>query len=554
MGQKNIYSLHGASRNTTPQNQAIPGREDEMAKNAHGGVVFTVDKWTLLERFLILGSEKPAYYAAGGSAEKLTREHAANVIACLKEDGKRAIDTIVEVSDSGRAPKNDPALFALALAMSPVDCPNIEMRQYAASKLPAVARTGTHLFAFISYATSLRGWGAILSRAVKDWYASKSPRDLAYQLMKYQQREGWAQRDVLRLAHPKAQDDVRSMIYRYVVKGEYAPDVVPLIDGIELVKKAASAKEVIKFVTQYGLTREMIPTQFLTDAAVQEALLQKMPLTAMIRNLGNMSKSGLLAPLSDATKLIASRLCDAEYLRRSRVHPLQVLLAYGTYKVGHGQRGNGSWMVNPMIVDALMNAFYGTFANVEPTHQNILVGIDLSGSMTASWNGTALTHAMIAAAQAMVFIRTEKNYDIRGFDTKFVDLTITAKDTLESATKKANRGLGGGTDCALPMIFALEKKLNVDCFTVITDNETWAGKIQPSQALVTYRQKRNKPNAKLAVIATAPTSFSIADPKDPGMMDFVGFDSNVPVLLADFMRGGSRSRVGSEDESDVAVA
>lgn len=554
MAKKNAYSLLGASRKTTPQSEPIPGRENEMAQNAHGGFTFVVDKWTLLERFLVLGSENPAYYAQGGSAVKMTREHAKNVIACLKEDAKRTIDTIAAISDAGRAPKNDPALFALALAMSPTDSPEIEARQYAASKLPVVARTGTHLFAFIEYATSLRGWGAILSRAVKDWYASKSPRDLAYQLAKYQQREGWAQRDVLRLAHPKPEDEVRSAIYRYAAKGEYKPEASRLIDGVELAKKATSAKEVIKIVSDYGLTREMIPTQFLNDPAVQEALLQKMPLTAMIRNLGNMSKSGLLVPLSDASKLVISRLNDADYLRRSRVHPLQVLLAYGTYKVGHGQRGNGSWNVVPAVVDGLMDAFYGTFANVEPTGQNILVGVDLSGSMMSPWQGTALSHANIAAAQAMVFIRTEKNYDIRGFNTTFVDLKITAKDTLETATRKANAGLGGGTDCGLPMVYGLQNKLNVDCFAVITDNETWAGRIQPSQALVKYRKERNKPNAKLAVIATESTHHTIADPKDPGMMDFIGFDANVPVLLADFMRGGTARRYGSDEDPENASA
>lgn len=529
----------------TPQNQPIPGRENEMAQNAHGGFTFVVDKWTLLERFLILGSENPAYYA--GTPEKLTRESAKNVIACLKADGKRTIDTIVAISDAGRAPKNDPALFALALAMSPTDSPVVETRQYAASKLPLVARTGTHLFAFVEYAKSLRGWGAILSRAVREWYAAKSPNDLAYQLLKYQQREGWSQRDLLRLTHPKPEDEVRSAIYRYVAKAEYKEGVSRLIDGMEKAKAATNAKEIIKIVSDYGLVREMIPTQYLNDPAVQEALLQKMPLTALIRNLGNMSKSGLLVPLSDAAKLVGNRLRDADYLRKGRVHPLQVLLAYGTYSVGHGQRGKGTWTVVPTVVDALMDAFYGTFANVDPTGQNLLVGIDRSGSMMCNWQGTALSHAQIAAAQAMVFIRTEQNYDVRGFDTKLVDLKITAKDTLETATRKTNAGLGGGTDCSLPMIYGIENKLSVDCFTVITDNETWAGRIQPSQALVKYRKERNKPNAKLAVIATENTKFTIADPKDPGMMDFVGFDANVPVLLADFMRGGSVRRAEAED-------
>ena len=544
------YTQMGKARNVTPQNQPIPGREAEMKRNNAGGYTFTVDQWTLLERFLILGSANPTYYVH--DTNKMTRESAANVVACLKADYKRTIDTIVQVSDSGRAPKNDPALFALAIAMSPTDTPEIAARQYAASKLSQVARTGTHLFAFNAYATSLRGWGAVLARANREWYAGKQPEHLAYQMLKYQQREGWAQRDLLRLSHPKPEDGVRSAIYRYAAKGEYKAGVSRLIDGVEAAKKATSAKEIIKIVESYGLTREMIPTQFLNDPAVQEALLQKMPLFAMIRNLGNMSKSGLLAPLSEASKLVVNRLRDAAYIRKSRIHPLSLLLAYGTYKTGHGQLGKGSWPVVPTVVDALMDGFYGAFSNVEPTGQNLLIALDVSGSMGMSWMGTALTHCMIAAAQAMVFVRTEPNYHVVGFCHQLVELGITAKDTLETAMAKAHKSNFGRTDCAQPMLYAKERKMSVDGFAVITDNETWSGVIQPSQALVQYRRERNKPDAKLAVIATAGGPFTIADPKDNGMMDFVGFDSNVPVLLGDFLRGGSHRLVGGEDDVEAA--
>ena len=39
--------------------------------------------------------------------------------------------------------------------------------------LPAVARTGTHLFLFAGYVEQFRGWGRGLRRAVADWYVSK---------------------------------------------------------------------------------------------------------------------------------------------------------------------------------------------------------------------------------------------------------------------------------------------------------------------------------------------------------------------------------------------
>ena len=76
----------------------------------------------------------------------------------------------------------------------------------------------------------------------------------------------------------------------------------------------------------------------------------------------------------------------------------------------------------------------------------------------------------------------------------------------------------------------------VDTFVVITDSETWAGSIHPHQALRNYRNKMN-PDARLAVIAMAGNSFSIADPADAGSMDFVGFDTAAPRALSDFSAG-----------------
>ncbi|MNV30704.1 hypothetical protein D3C71_1219830 [compost metagenome] len=70
-------------------------------------------------------------------------------------------------------------------------------------------------------------------------------------------------------------------------------------------------------------------------------------------------------------------------------------------------------------------------------------------------------------------------------------------------------------------------------FSVYTDNETYAGSVHPFQALKTFRVKHNVP-AKLAVFGMTSTGFTIADPTDAGMMDFVGFDSAAPELAQQF--------------------
>ena len=140
------YSKH-ISAKATPQIQPTFGKDE--VKNSAGGYVFAVDGWTQLDRFLILGSEGGTYYA---SEKKLTLENAATIEKLIAKDGVRVVNRVVEISDSGRAPKNDPALFVLAMAAKLGDK---ETKRSALEVLPKVARIGTHLFHFVNFYTAL---------------------------------------------------------------------------------------------------------------------------------------------------------------------------------------------------------------------------------------------------------------------------------------------------------------------------------------------------------------------------------------------------------------
>src|SRR5262245_7275837 len=98
------------NRRATPQSQPIPG--STQVRNSGGGCSWRVDDWTRLDRFLILGAEGGTYYIA---ERDLVKQNHDAIVRCIKADGVRAVNRIVEISDAGRAPKNDPAIFALAL-------------------------------------------------------------------------------------------------------------------------------------------------------------------------------------------------------------------------------------------------------------------------------------------------------------------------------------------------------------------------------------------------------------------------------------------------------
>src|SRR5712672_1919020 len=141
-----------------------------------------------------------------------------------------------------------------------------------------------------------------------------------------------------------------------------------------------------------------------------------MPMTAMIRNLGKMTSLGLLAPFSDAKRLIVRKLRDETALRRARIHPLAVLVAQKIYAQGHGEKGALKWSPVPAVVDALDEAFYATFQNVEPCGKPVLLALDVSGSMAGSMiAGSCLSAREASAAMALITAATEPECEIIAF-------------------------------------------------------------------------------------------------------------------------------------------
>lgn len=403
---------------------------------------------------------------------------------------------------------------------------------------------------------AFRGWGRGLRKAIGDWYQSKSPSELAFQVIKYQQRDGWSHADLLRLAHPKPVDAAHDSLYKWIVDGELKEVTTGLeiVQGYMLLQQAKTAQNAAELVEQYALPMEAVPTQFKDSIQVWRAALPHLGLTALIRNLGNLSKYGLLKQGAPEVQQISTRLLNQENLRAARIHPIAILSALITYSSGQSARGSGKWEVVPDIVDALDRAFYLSFGNVTPTNKDMVLALDVSGSMAA---GTVsgvpgLTPRAAAAAMAMVTYTVEPKVSIvafqaegasltRGFvgyfsrEAGIVPLNISRHKSLQDVVEATNNLPFGPTDCAQPMLWASKNRVKAEAFIILTDNETWAGDIHPIQALNDYRNEFKIP-AKLVVVAMTASEFSIADPNDAGMLDCCGFDTSTPSIISDFIQ------------------
>lgn len=545
--------LRGVSTRSTPQSEAADPRQ---VRNAAGGYTFQVTPVQRLRRFLTLGVDGGTYYA---TAPELARDNAQVVLEMARTVGDTSlVDEIVAVSQAGRAPRNQPALFALAIAMSHGD---VDTRRAAAEVLPQVARTGTHLMQFNEYVKQFRGRGRVLDRAIENWYLKQEVGKLAYQVVKYRQREGWTHRDLLRLAKPKAavDDELRRVLFDWICHrttkafafGTEAE--LRIVAGFEHAQRATNERQWADCVELYGLPWEALPTQALNSRVVWEALIKRgLPQTALIRQLPRLTNLGLLPNVGTGwTNEVVHQLINSEFLKRARVHPINVLVAQRTYARGHGERGALTWTPSRRIVDALDTAFYAAFEAVRPTGQRIRLALDVSPSMNNKVSGLPISCMEASAALALVTANVESEYDIVGFASAsgsgvgfggsmrtrgVISLNISPRQRLDDVLRTMRGVSWGGTDCSLPMTNALESRTEFDAFFVYTDNDTWSGAIHPHQALTRYRQAMGVP-AALGIVGMTATRSTIGDANDSRTLDVVGFDSATPNLLSDFVAG-----------------
>lgn len=534
------YGLTSPSSSTTSR----PAQPNQVANNS-GGHVFQVSDEQRLLRFLILGTDGGTFYV---NELDLTKQNVDFLRTAIQRDEARVRKMAVDVSDSGRAYRNDAAVFVMAMLLAVG-----KDKAATVAAVPQVVRTAPHAYQLAEFIKHLAGWGPAKMAAIRAWFYSKEPAELAYQAVKYRQRGGWTMRDLLRLAHPGRDNTpaIDSHVAEFILHGTN-PGHLAVFNGFERMQAATSPLHAVQILRDHpNLPWETIPTQFHKELVIWRQLFENGQLKgqALLRNVTRLAKLGAFddGPFS---RLFADRLRDEQMIAKTRLHPLQYLNAYVAYNEGQGKQTGGglygasiertrTWVPAPSILDALDDGFGLAFGNIEPAGKRTMISIDTSGSM--SWylaGNTQLSAYQAAGAMGLITARTEPDYAFNAFASgrTVAPLNITAADTIGSATQKLVRAGGGGTNISLPMTSAREFGWPVDTFVVITDNEVNPGYVQPFKALEQYRQATGI-DARLVVMTVVPTKFTVANPDDAGMLDVVGFDTNTPRVLADFSAG-----------------
>jgi 60 kDa SS-A/Ro ribonucleoprotein len=330
---------------------------DQILNNA-GGFVWQISDKEQVIRYLIIGSEGGNYYQ---TPQQVSSAAASCVLRMTRtpDNFKWLIDTIRDVSISGRAAKQEPTLLALATAIvfarTPAD------KTEALNTVKDCVRILTHMYLLIGYIkifsqaghptltvtggrtppTTGSGIGRGIRRVFGEYFYSRSGIEIANLMTKYKNREGWTIKDVLALIHidpSRMKDDGGRLAIEHVfntkedfeqILAAAPPSTEPTKTFLNAIKEihtiverplqpalAASASastsqgeldRIAHLINQVGLCREQLPSQLFKHKKVWEALLTSkgangkgkgMPLTALIRNLGKLSTAeiGIITP------------------------------------------------------------------------------------------------------------------------------------------------------------------------------------------------------------------------------------------------------------------
>ncbi|XP_058034074.1 RNA-binding protein RO60 isoform X1 [Ahaetulla prasina] len=528
--------------------QMQPCNENQLS-NSEDECGWQVTDMTRLRRFLCFGSEGGAFYV---KEQKLSFE-SVDALLRLIESGKgyEAVQEIKTFSQEGRAAKQDPVLFALAICSQ---CSDAKTKQEAYKAVPEICRIPTHLFTFIQFKKDLKEgmncgmWGRALRKAVSVWYNGKNDMAIALAVTAYKKKDGWCHKDLLRLSHLKPANEGLAIVTKYVMKGwkevqetykesrlsAEAEKVLKYLEAVERVKHTTDELEVIHLIEEHSLVREHLLTSHLKSKEVWKALLQNMPVTAILKNLGKMTANFVLEPGSSEVAMVCEKLKNEKLLKKAQIHPFHILVALENYKGERGYRGKLRWQPEKDILEALNTSFYKSFKALEPMGKRILVAVDVSDSMLQKVFGSVLNASTIAATMCMVVARTEKDSHIVAFSHDIVPCPVTEDMTLPQVLQKMSEIPRGATNCSSPLLWAQKTGVEVDVFIIFMDSETVAGDVHPATALRQYRERMGIPS-KLIVCGMTSSGFTVADPDDRGMLDICGFDTGTPVVIQNFI-------------------
>ncbi|MET0751885.1 MAG: RNA-binding protein [Pyrinomonadaceae bacterium] len=468
-----------------------------------------------------------AQYAATGCFNRTfytdASEQLEKVLELAKElDGEFVAKTAVYTREKGFM-KDMPALLVAVLSTKD--------KALFERVFPRVIDNGKMLRNFVqimrSGAVGRKSLGSLPKRLVREWFETRKAEQIFKQSIGAQPSIA----DVLKMVHPKPKDAEKEALYGYFIGREIDADKLP-----EIVKAFERFKN--------GDTREVpaVPFQMLTALPLQSkewmAIAQNAGWQMTRMNLNTFQRHGVFGD-AEIVELIANRLRNREAIRKAKVFPYQLLVAF--------KMASQNGKIPREITEALQDAMEIATENVPEIDGKVFVFPDISGSMQSPVTGfrkgstSAVRCIDTAALFAAAILRKNPAAEVVPFSDDVVKAVLNPRDSVMTNAEKLASLPSGGTNCSAPLALLNQTKRKADLVIYVSDNESWVDSTRRySTGTETLKQwnlfKTRNPNAKLACIDIQPYAHTQASER-ADILNVGGFSDRIFTLVSEFAGG-----------------
>jgi 60 kDa SS-A/Ro ribonucleoprotein len=499
-----------------------------LVKNEAGGLGYPRETKAALCALALTGTTNDAYYTPGTDTTKKLVEYAGEkdyefvgkLAAYARQVGWMKDMPAVLVAWLYQLSGTDPAALDTLRKVFPKVIDNIKML----SVLTQLVMSGCF---------GKRTWfSSGLQRLVNNWLDQQTPEQLFWASVGY--TPGLA--DVLRLCHPKGVTPQHVALYQYLRGKPYtAADLPEVVTQWEALRTGES--EVVPAVPFQMLTNVTL------NAGQWEQIMRNSSWQQLRMNLNNFARHGAFTR-PEALKAAVARLQDPAEVRRAKVFPHQLFMAYL----------NAAAEVPPVLRDALQAATEVALENIAlPQELSVAVVVDVSASMRSPLtgaNGSATTKVRVvdvAALVASAILRRCPNTKVVPVDTEVRPHRLSRFDSVLSNAKLLADYGGGGTHLSKAFEALARSNERFDLIVVLSDNESWrdyegtswglpARGFSPTQGQYAVLKQRN-PGGKLVCVDLQPYATAQVSPKDKSVMFIRGWNDQCWPVVNSFLEG-----------------
>lgn len=481
-------------------------------RNSEGGVAYAYSAKHMLAQYAATGCMNATFYAV--AQEQLTTV----LDLCADVDASFIAKTAIYTREHGYM-KDLPALLCAVLTVK------------APELLPPVFRrvitNGKMLRNFVQIIRSgvvgRKSLGTLPKRLVREWLTQRDESALFNATV----GSDPSLADVIKMVHPVPSTSERAAFYGYVLGRQHDATLLPVMVRAFEAFKAGDRT-----------TTPDVPFQMLTalDLSVADwcEIARRVSWQTLRANLNTFVRHGVFA-VPGMAEQVAVRLRDADEIRRAKVFPYQLLMAY---RMAHSTLPEG-------VRDALQEAMEQATANVPAFAGQVVICPDVSGSMQTAVTGyrkgatSAVRCVDVAALFAAAVVRRNPSTWVMPFDVCVRDVRVNARDSVMTNAERLAAVGGGGTNCSAPLSELNRRQACADVVVLVSDNESWMDPAR-GQGTATMQAwnvfKQRNPNARLVCIDLQPNKTTQAvDRAD--VLNVGGFNDAVFDVIDVFAQG-----------------